>query len=256
MYELDKKKFGSFVASLRREQGLTQKELAQGLYISDKAVSKWETGVSIPDTALLVPLAQKLGVSVTELLTCQRMERGGTMDAQEVDSVVKAAITYAQQQPRRAYQALGRWAVVYAAALVLGAVGLLVNASLAALETPLVLPVLLAGIFGVYFVFAAPLQLPGYYDQNRIGGVMDGPFRLHLPGVSINNGNWPYLLRVGRVWSCGMAAAWPWLYALGVWQAPQLWAQAETYVLMAALLGGLFVPLYAAAKRHQEKKAV
>ena len=55
MYELDKKKFGSFVASLRREQGLTQKELAQGLYISDKAVSKWETGVSIPDTALLVP---------------------------------------------------------------------------------------------------------------------------------------------------------------------------------------------------------
>ena len=61
MYELDKKKFGSFVARLRREQGLTQKELAQDLYISDKAVSKWETGVSIPDTALLVPLAQKLG---------------------------------------------------------------------------------------------------------------------------------------------------------------------------------------------------
>lgn len=46
MYELDKKKFGSFVATLRREQGLTQKELAQGLYISDKAISKWETGVS------------------------------------------------------------------------------------------------------------------------------------------------------------------------------------------------------------------
>ena len=111
MYELDKKKFGSFVASLRREQGLTQKELAQGLYISDKAVSKWETGVSIPDTALLVPLAQKLGVSVIELLTCQRMEQGETMDTQEVDSVVKAAITYAQQQPRRAYQALGCWAV-------------------------------------------------------------------------------------------------------------------------------------------------
>lgn len=251
MYELDKKKFGSFVASLRREQGLTQKELAQGLYISDKAVSKWETGVSIPDTALLVPLAQKLGVSVTELLTCQRMEQGETMDTQEVDSVVKAAITYAQQQPRRAYQALGRWAVVYVLALVLGAVGLLTNASLASLGKSLVLPVLLAGIFGVYFVFGAPLQLPGYYDQNRIGGVMDGPFRLHLPGVSINNTNWPNLLRVGRVWSCGVLAVWPWLYALGVWQAPQLWAEVEKGVLLVVLLGGLFVPLYVAAKWHK-----
>lgn len=251
MYELDKKKFGSFVASLRREQGLTQKELAQDLYISDKAVSKWETGVSIPDTALLVPLAQKLGVSVTELLTCQRMEQGETMDTQEVDSVVKAAITYAQQQPRRAYQALGRWAVAYVLALVLGAVGLLTNASLTPLGKSLVLPVLLAGIFGVYFVFGAPLQLPGYYDQNRIGGVMDGPFRLHLPGVSINNTNWPYLLRVGRVWSCGVLAVWPWLYALGVWQAPQLWAQVEQYVLLVVLLGGLFVPLYVAAKWHK-----
>lgn len=251
MYELDKKKFGSFVASLRREQGLTQKELAQGLYISDKAVSKWETGVSIPDTALLVPLAQKLGVSVTELLTCQRMEQGETMDTQEVDSVVKAAITYAQQQPRRAYQALGRWAVAYVLALVLGAVGLLTNASLALLGKSLVLPVLLAGIFGVYFVFGAPLQLPGYYDQNRIGGVMDGPFRLHLPGVSINNRNWPYLLRVGRVWSCGVLAVWPWLYALGVWQVPQLWAEVEKGVLLVVLLGGLFVPLYVVAKWHR-----
>ena len=57
MYEIDKQKFGAFVASLRKEKGLTQKELAQQLFISDKAVSKWETGVSIPDTALLIPIA-------------------------------------------------------------------------------------------------------------------------------------------------------------------------------------------------------
>ncbi len=46
MYEIDKQKFGAFIASLRREKGLTQKELARQLFISDKAVSKWETGVS------------------------------------------------------------------------------------------------------------------------------------------------------------------------------------------------------------------
>lgn len=46
MYELDRKKFGAFVSELRKEKGYTQKDLAQKLLISDKAISKWETGVS------------------------------------------------------------------------------------------------------------------------------------------------------------------------------------------------------------------
>ena len=47
MFNIDKKKFGgAFVAALRKEKGITQKELSEQLCISDKAVSKWETGVS------------------------------------------------------------------------------------------------------------------------------------------------------------------------------------------------------------------
>ena len=69
MYELDKKKFGAFVALLRREKGWTQRELAERLYISDKAVSKWETGESVPDTGKLLPLANALGVSLDWLLS-------------------------------------------------------------------------------------------------------------------------------------------------------------------------------------------
>lgn len=46
MFEIDKEKFGAFISTLRKEKGYTQKELAQQLYVSDKAVSKWETGVS------------------------------------------------------------------------------------------------------------------------------------------------------------------------------------------------------------------
>ena len=46
MFNIDKKKFGAFVAVLRKEKGITQKELSEKLCISDKAVSKWETGVS------------------------------------------------------------------------------------------------------------------------------------------------------------------------------------------------------------------
>lgn len=47
MYELDKEKFGQFVAELRKEKGYTQKELAERLYLSDKAISKWERGISL-----------------------------------------------------------------------------------------------------------------------------------------------------------------------------------------------------------------
>lgn len=250
MYELDKKKFGPFVASLRREKGLTQKELAQRLYLSDKAVSKWETGVSIPDTALLMPLAQELGVTVTELLSCQRMEQQ-TMEPEEVESVVKTAITYAQQQPQRAYQEAGRWPVIYVLSLVLAGLGLLANVQMGPMVESLTVPVLLGGIFGVCFIFAAHLQLPGYYDHNRIGGVVDGPLRLHLPGVAFNNRNWPYILRVGRVWACYVLAVWPWVYALGQWLQPLVWQDVAEYVALVALLGGLFVPLYVTAKRHE-----
>ena len=71
-YELDKEKFGKFICELRKEKGMTQKQLAEKLFLSDKAVSKWETGNSIPDTAMLIPLAEIFEISVTELLMCGR----------------------------------------------------------------------------------------------------------------------------------------------------------------------------------------
>ena len=46
MFEINKKSFGEFISMLRKEKSMTQKELASRLLVSDKAVSKWETGVS------------------------------------------------------------------------------------------------------------------------------------------------------------------------------------------------------------------
>ena len=54
---MDNIRFGAFVAQLRKEQGLTQKGLADRLNVTDKAVSKWETGKGFPDVKLLEPLA-------------------------------------------------------------------------------------------------------------------------------------------------------------------------------------------------------
>ena len=69
---MDNIQFGRFVAQLRKEQNLTQKELAERLHVTDKAVSKWETGKGFPDLKLLEPLAQVLNVSLVELLQGER----------------------------------------------------------------------------------------------------------------------------------------------------------------------------------------
>lgn len=64
--------FGDFLYELRKEKDLTQAALAEALGVTNKAVSKWETGEAMPETGLLVPLAQILGVTVDELLRGER----------------------------------------------------------------------------------------------------------------------------------------------------------------------------------------
>lgn len=59
---------GAAIKSLRESKHLTQAELAEQLGVSDKAVSKWETGKGFPDSSLLQPLAAALGVSIIELM--------------------------------------------------------------------------------------------------------------------------------------------------------------------------------------------
>lgn len=66
-------KTGLFIASLRKEKGLTQAQLAKMLNVTDKAVSRWETGKGLPEATLLIPLANALGITVNELLTGERI---------------------------------------------------------------------------------------------------------------------------------------------------------------------------------------
>ncbi len=70
---MDQIKIGNFIAQCRKEKNLTQRQLADILGISDKAVSKWETGKGIPDAGCMVPLCEALGISVNELLTGERI---------------------------------------------------------------------------------------------------------------------------------------------------------------------------------------
>ena len=250
MYEINKQKFGAFVSKLRKEKGYTQKELANRLFVSDKAVSKWETAVSIPDTALLVPLAELLGVTVTELLMCEPMEQGGTMDAGQVEHLVKSAITYGEEDSRRAWQVKNRWGWIYGLSLMTGGLGLLLNLRWERLTEACTTLVALGALFGAYFCFFVKLKLPKYYDENRISTFQDGPVRMNIPGTAFHNGNWPHIIKAGRIWACTSMALVPAADFLMNWLFPGIWGRTGSCALFAAVLGGLFVLLYQAGKKE------
>ena len=65
---MDQEKIGKFIQDARRKKNLTQYDLANMLDVTDKAVSKWERGLSFPDISLLEPLSKALDVSVLEIL--------------------------------------------------------------------------------------------------------------------------------------------------------------------------------------------
>lgn len=66
---MDAMKTGCFIARKRKERNMYQRELAEYLHITDKAISKWERGLSFPDITILIPLSEILGVSLYDLLT-------------------------------------------------------------------------------------------------------------------------------------------------------------------------------------------
>ncbi len=70
---MNQAKTGEFISSLRKEKNYTQKQLADILGVTDKAVSKWETGKGFPEVSLLLPLCEELGITVNELLTGERI---------------------------------------------------------------------------------------------------------------------------------------------------------------------------------------
>lgn len=81
---MDQIKTGRFIAQSRKSRGMTQRQLADSLNISDKTVSKWECGKGLPEVSLMLPLCNALGITVNDLLTGQRVsEREYQQKAEE-----------------------------------------------------------------------------------------------------------------------------------------------------------------------------
>ncbi len=77
---MNQQKIGNFISELRRKKKLTQQELAKKLGVTDKAVSKWERGLSCPDISLLIPISDILGVTINELLIGENISEINDID--------------------------------------------------------------------------------------------------------------------------------------------------------------------------------
>lgn len=249
LYELDKREFGAFVAGQRRALGLTQRQLADRLGVTDKAVSKWETGQSLPDVTLLVPLAGALGVTATELLECRRVEEAEPMDSARVEQLVQTALNLSDEHARPAARVRRGRLGWYCACLAAGAAGLwLLHTADSFWFEQAVTMTGLSALFGLWFCFWARERLPAFYDENKLSFVSDGMFRLNIAGVYFNNRNWPHILRTGRTWCLASMAISPWFCLL----CDRIMPESMFWVaVLLAYLGTLFVPIVVAAKRHQ-----
>ncbi|MDO4492275.1 MAG: helix-turn-helix transcriptional regulator [Clostridia bacterium] len=117
---MKKETFGEMIAKLRKDNGMTQAELADKMGVTDKAVSKWERDLSMPDTASLPRLAEIFGISVDELMEGKSAAKNsGKQDPKQLALLVMRAValamgvavvalnTIGELEPKTAFSLLG-----------------------------------------------------------------------------------------------------------------------------------------------------
>lgn len=254
MFEMDKEKVGTLIAELRKERGLTQKELAQQLFVSDKAVSKWERGLAMPDVTLLIPLSESLGITVTELLEGRRLTAAEPMRVEQVEEIVKKAISL-PDTGQSLSMGLGKRVSIYLGGLLLAALEVLLlfylGHTVEEFATWVLTGQLLGIIFGAYFWLFVKERLPRFYDENPLSFYSDGIFKIQMPGVHFNNANWPYIVRTIRWYCVLMPCLLPLVYELACRLIPSEIFLVFLYISLFVILGGLFIPIYVVAKKYE-----
>lgn len=119
---MDAKKTGELIASLRREQDMKQSELAERIGVTNKAISRWETGRGYPDIETLPKLAEALNISIPELLQGERLDQSAPLHPlslqTELDHSIETVCQYAGQQTKRQKKKIKLLRVLLAALIV------------------------------------------------------------------------------------------------------------------------------------------
>ena len=180
---MDAKSFGAFIADQRRTLGLTQAEVAARLHVTDKAVSRWERGVGLPDINTLEPLAQVLHLTLDELIHTGTSGTGSGADS------VKTFVDLFSPQSRYAGQLLR--AVCLLLSILFCLAGLLLFCGMSAHRSSLLptpqssLSFLLRHCCNVWRYFSGTFVMPIYHFGKRNflhGSVLFSPGFRNLSG--------------------------------------------------------------------------
>lgn len=163
---MDQIKIGKFIASRRKAQNLTQMQLAQQLGITDRAVSKWENGKTLPDATIMLELCKILGISVNDLLT------GEVVTMENYNEKMEKNLLEAVEAKQRADKQLLNLEIIVGVMCVAIMLGLTAFAAFMELEEWLRVVLILIGL--VPFLVALPFlikieQTAGYYACAKCG---------------------------------------------------------------------------------------
>ena len=251
MYQINNEKFGKFLSEMRKEKSMTQKELADKLFVSDKTVSKWERGNSMPNVTLLMPISDVLGITVTELLKGEKISENNSLNTDEVEKLVINSLdlsvrdTIRQRKKNWIYAFLISIGVVIAQAILMTVSGITIEQ----MRDSIYISFLML-IFAVCCIFVKEV-LPPYYDKDKINFVSQGVFKIHMPGLAFNNGNWIYVLTVFRLFTLGVAILAPILCYLCISiGGVDLWNSIKCPSILI-LLAGLIVATYIVGKKYE-----
>lgn len=252
MYQISNEKFGQFLTEMRKERQMTQKELADKLFVSDKTVSKWERGNSMPNVALLIPIADVLGITVTELLKGEKLNGERALDNHEVETPAVNSLDLSLRNSIRGRKKnrLAAFFISTAIVIIEAIILTLSGVSVKYMGESLYISLLMLLFAGWLCIFAKDL-LPEYYDTNKINFVSQGIFRVHMAGLSFNNANWEYVLTVFRVFTLGTAILYPFLcYIAFLTGGISLWNTVKAPAIMI-LLTGMLIAAYIVGKKYE-----
>ncbi len=119
---MDQRKIGALLRDLRKEKGITQEELAEKMMVSNRTVSRWETGSNLPDIEILIELSDYYDVDLREILDGERKGENN-MDKDLKDTVIKVA-DYKDEEKKKFLKYIN---VVLIVAFILGTVNMVID---------------------------------------------------------------------------------------------------------------------------------
>ena len=207
----------------------------------------------MPNVVLLIPIADILDVTVTELLRGEKIDTQKNIDTKEVEELVVGSLDMAVRNS--IHQHRKNWILAYLLCFFISITEIIMlvvsGSSLAEMKGDILLVTVGMLLFGAWFCFFAKDILPTYYDANKINYVSQGIFRIHLVGLSFNNGNWIYICTTLKIWTLATVVLYP-LACIIIINCLNiaLW-DILSKIFLIMILGGMVVSIYIIGKKYE-----